>query len=166
MEFGERLKEIRKSKNLSLREAARRSKVSHPYLSQLESGRNKKPSPEIIRKIADGLNHPYNELMDLAGYGETIHSDSFFTLIDDVAKSKKRTIQVTLPAMKKSNFKNKEIKGHAFGEVSDEELRRMLFDLKDWLNLDVDLFYDRKNLSKEDREKIQTMLALMLGKEN
>ncbi|WP_142829013.1 helix-turn-helix domain-containing protein [Planococcus soli] len=161
MDFGEKLTEIRKSKNLSLREAAKRSKISHPYLSQLESGKNKKPSPEIIRKLADGLNYSYNELMDLAGYGETVHYNTFRELFGDLTKNSMQDIIIRMPAMKVTKQDGLSMAG----PLSKEEAARRLFDLKDWLELDMDLFYDRKNLSKEDREKIKTMLEILLKKE-
>jgi len=70
MDFGKSIRELRKSKGLSLREVAKRSGTSHPYLSQLETGKNKKPTPQIIAKIATGLNEDYFDLMVLAGYLE------------------------------------------------------------------------------------------------
>lgn len=161
MEFGEKIKEIRKSKNLSLREAAKRSLISHPYLSQLESGKNKKPSPEIIRKLANGLNYSYNELMDLAGYGETIQYDSLISMFSDATKNSTQDVIVRMPAMEISHKDGISLTG----TLSKEEAVRRLFDLKDWLELDVDLFYDRKNLSKQDREKIKTMLEVLFNKE-
>lgn len=68
MDFGRHIRELRKSKNLSLREAARRSEISHPYLSQIETGKNTNPTPNIIKKLSNGLNVPYMQLMNKAGY--------------------------------------------------------------------------------------------------
>lgn len=70
MTFGEYIKSIRVDKGLSLREVARRSDISHPYLSQLENGKNTSPTPDIIRKLAKGLNLGYLELLQIAGYGD------------------------------------------------------------------------------------------------
>lgn len=66
--FGEQLKEIRKEKNLSLRETARRSKISHPYLSQLENGKRDIPTLEVIVKLAYGLDVEIDTLYNIAGY--------------------------------------------------------------------------------------------------
>ncbi|MGA3678233.1 helix-turn-helix domain-containing protein [Lysinibacillus agricola] len=72
--FGEVLRNYRETKNMSLSELHRKTGVSQPYLSQLESG--KKPSKKIIFKILWGLceDEPkefigmYGILMDVAGY--------------------------------------------------------------------------------------------------
>lgn len=68
MELGQYLKNLRKSKNITLREAAKRSGVSHPYLSQLENGKNDKPSPEVLKKLAETYDRKYEVLLEIAGY--------------------------------------------------------------------------------------------------
>src|SRR5699024_4441795 len=68
MDFGTYIRNLRKSKQLTLREAARRSEMSHPYLSQIENGKNTNPTPHIIKKLAKGLEVPYMQLMQQAGY--------------------------------------------------------------------------------------------------
>jgi|SRR5690625_2049464 len=87
MDFGRHIRELRKSKNLSLREAARRSNMSHPYLSQIETGKNTNPTPNIIKKLSAGLNVPYMQLMEMAGYTDyydTIAESSWSdTLLDN-----------------------------------------------------------------------------------
>ncbi|MBY7142443.1 helix-turn-helix transcriptional regulator [Virgibacillus sp. NKC19-3] len=89
MDFGSYIREIRKSKNISLREAARRSEMSHPYLSQIETGKNTKPTPTIIKKLAKGLNVPYMQLMEKAGYADYSYETVAERLvtIDQVNKS-------------------------------------------------------------------------------
>ena len=42
--------------------------VSNSYLSQLESGKIAKPSPQILKKLANFYSISYNWLMDLAGH--------------------------------------------------------------------------------------------------
>jgi HTH-type transcriptional regulator, competence development regulator len=81
MEFGQYVKEIRKTKGLSLREAAKRSGVSHPYLSQLENGKNDKPSLEIINKLAKGLGVNNGDLILAAG-----HVDDPFDFVEQQHK--------------------------------------------------------------------------------
>lgn len=68
IELGEYIRKVRKEKKLSLRKAAELTGVSHPYLSQLETGSNKKPSIEILEKLALGLDIHNNYLTYLAGY--------------------------------------------------------------------------------------------------
>lgn len=70
-QFGRFLKKIRKDMGLKLKELAELSNISQGYLSQIESGmRGKKPSPEILKKLAPALNITYEELLVEAGYVE------------------------------------------------------------------------------------------------
>ena len=70
MGFYDQLKDIRKSKGYTIREVAERSGVSAAYISQLENGNRRVPSPHILWKLSEGLDIPYTELMRLAGYWE------------------------------------------------------------------------------------------------
>lgn len=73
--FGEYLKEVRISNNLSITKLAEVSGFSRPYLSQIESG-HKKPTLEVLKRLADGLCYVTNEyysygtLLEKAGYEE------------------------------------------------------------------------------------------------
>ena len=69
-EFGKALHKIRNDKNLSIRELAKQSGTSHPYLSQLETGKRNPPKPEILRKLAKGLKISYVSLLIEAEYLE------------------------------------------------------------------------------------------------
>ena len=91
-DFGILLKELRKSKRLTMRSLAERSDTSHSYLSQLENARANPPKPNMIRKIATGLSlsdaseekRIYNALMQKAGYtitGSLI--EAFTPKVDD-----------------------------------------------------------------------------------
>ena len=68
--FGIFLKTLRESSKLTLRDVERASNgtVSNPYLSQLENGKIKKPSPNILHKLAEIYGSPYATLMERAGY--------------------------------------------------------------------------------------------------
>jgi len=68
--FGDELRKIRKSKNLSLKEVAQRGDLSHSYISQIENGKRNAPKPEIIHKLAKGLDIDPITLMQEAGYIE------------------------------------------------------------------------------------------------
>jgi len=58
------------AKGLSLRrvEEVTRNTVSNSYLSQLESGKIHKPSPNVLRSLAAVYAVPYETLMEKAGY--------------------------------------------------------------------------------------------------
>ncbi len=68
MDFGKYIKQLRESRALSVRELARRSGVSFAHISQIESGQRGIPKPETIKKLADGLNWEFDDLMHNAGY--------------------------------------------------------------------------------------------------
>jgi len=58
------------AKGLSLREVeeATGNAVSNAYLSQLENGKIKKPSPNVLHSLATTYAVPYEALMEKAGY--------------------------------------------------------------------------------------------------
>jgi transcriptional regulator with XRE-family HTH domain len=67
MEFGQRLRNLRKQKNLSQRDLAARVGIDFTYLSKIEGGRLDPPSEVIIRRIAQELDANEDELINLAG---------------------------------------------------------------------------------------------------
>jgi transcriptional regulator with XRE-family HTH domain len=69
-ELGALLSDLRTAKGLSLREVeeATGKAVSNAYLSQLEHGRIKKPSPDVLHSLAEVYVVPYEALMEKAGY--------------------------------------------------------------------------------------------------
>lgn len=64
--LGSVIKKARKENNLTLREAAKRIGISHPYLSQLENGHNYNPNNYRLKKIAYELDIPYVYLVQLS----------------------------------------------------------------------------------------------------
>jgi transcriptional regulator with XRE-family HTH domain len=69
-ELGALLADLRTAKGLSLREVeeATDNAVSNAYLSQLENGKIKKPSPNVLHSLAQVYAVPYEALMEKAGY--------------------------------------------------------------------------------------------------
>jgi transcriptional regulator with XRE-family HTH domain len=69
-ELGSVLANLRMAKGLSLRqvEEATDKAVSNAYLSQLENGKIKKPSPHVLQCLAAAYAVPYEALMEKAGY--------------------------------------------------------------------------------------------------
>src|SRR5947209_2141117 len=67
MEFGRRLRDVRKQRNLSQRELAARVGIDFTYLSKIEGGRMDPPSEAVIRRIAQVLETDEDELINLAG---------------------------------------------------------------------------------------------------
>ncbi len=68
--LGAYLKSVRTGLEMSLREAeeATGKQVSNAYLSQLETGKIVKPSPNILHSLATVYNVPNDKLMERAGY--------------------------------------------------------------------------------------------------
>jgi len=75
-------REIRLSKNWSIRQAAKNMGISYSYLSILEKGKDPRtgkdsnPKPEMLKIISKAYNYPYEELMKKAGY---LNDDSNLT---------------------------------------------------------------------------------------
>lgn len=69
MVFGERIRELRKTKNLTLREVAAKADINFTYLSKIENGKldfSDFPSEKLIRRLAEILNGDVDELLLLA----------------------------------------------------------------------------------------------------
>lgn len=68
--LGEYLSAIRSDRKFTLRhvEEATNRQVSNAYLSQLENGRVKQPSPHILHCLAELYAVDYTVLMEMAGY--------------------------------------------------------------------------------------------------
>ena len=68
MELGSYLIQIRNERGFSQRDLAEQCGVSPAEISRLESGKRQKPSPTMLRAIADSMVISYPYLMQLAGY--------------------------------------------------------------------------------------------------
>jgi len=66
--YGGYFKALRESKQLTLREVEKATDVSNAYLSQLESGKIKQPSPLTLHKLALFYGVSYELLMEKVGY--------------------------------------------------------------------------------------------------
>ncbi len=69
-QLGAFLADLRAAKGLSLREVeeATERSVSNAYLSQLENGRIRKPSPNVLLSLSKVYGVAYETLMEKAGY--------------------------------------------------------------------------------------------------
>ena len=66
--LGQYLRTMRDAKALSLRQVESKSGISNAFVSQMESGKVKQPSPIMLYKLAELYGIPYESLMELAGY--------------------------------------------------------------------------------------------------
>jgi transcriptional regulator with XRE-family HTH domain len=66
--YGTYIKALREAKNLTLREVEKQTEISNAYLSQLETGKVKQPSPLNLYKLAQLYDVSYETLMEKVGY--------------------------------------------------------------------------------------------------
>lgn len=66
--LGPYLKRARKELTLTLRVVEEKTGVSNAYLSQLENGKVKNPSPAVLHKLSKVYKISYGRLMKLAGH--------------------------------------------------------------------------------------------------
>lgn len=64
MDLGQKIRKLRKEKELSLNKLAENAGISKAYLSQLENDVSKQPSAEILLKIASALGITIADLLD------------------------------------------------------------------------------------------------------
>lgn len=66
--LGQFLRLAREQRGLTLRAGEGATGISNAYLSQLESGKIRQPSPLVLHKLAELYEVPYALLLELAGY--------------------------------------------------------------------------------------------------
>jgi HTH-type transcriptional regulator, competence development regulator len=66
--LGACLKEARAKRGWTLREAEEQTGVSNAFLSQLEGGKIKQPSPNVLHKLCEKYELSYALVMEYAGY--------------------------------------------------------------------------------------------------
>lgn len=67
-ELGEKLREVREIRGLSLAAVAKPADMSPTALQKLERGEIEAPSPHRLHRLAKVLDISYTDLMELAGY--------------------------------------------------------------------------------------------------
>jgi transcriptional regulator with XRE-family HTH domain len=92
--LGAFIRSKRKLANLSLRQLAERTKLSNPYLSQIERGLHQ-PSVRVIRLISDALNVSTETLLSQAGLlhrdgSAAAHSDGATPDIEAAIRAEQR----------------------------------------------------------------------------
>jgi transcriptional regulator with XRE-family HTH domain len=68
--LGQHLREVRESRDWSLRDVAARAKINHGYLSQLERGDIAEPGPSMLHKVARGYDVSFSAVMEWSGFLE------------------------------------------------------------------------------------------------
>lgn len=70
VEVGKRIRAVRQQRGMSLRDLAHKSGVSKAYLSQLENDPGRRPSVDVVVRIAEALGVSVLELLDRGGAEE------------------------------------------------------------------------------------------------
>ena len=73
--LGKFLKEARKAEKATLRFVEKQTGISNAYLSQLENGKIRQPSPTLLHKLCELYDVSYAEAMKLADYPIPSESD-------------------------------------------------------------------------------------------
>ena len=68
MSLGEKLKQLRTLKGVTLRVVEEKTGISNGYLNQLETGKVKEPSPNKLHALAKFYDYSYSSLLKIAGY--------------------------------------------------------------------------------------------------
>ena len=103
-EFGSYLRTARIRRGLTVRQLSAYTEVSNTYISQLERGRRRRPSPPVLQKLANGLRLPYEQLMAAAGYlPEEDHSpaqttakeiaESIYALMEELSPEERLSVK-------------------------------------------------------------------------
>ena len=81
MNLGQKIRQLRKEKELSLNKLAENAGISAAYLSQLENDVSKQPSAEILLKVASALGATIADLLDQP---KRVHSGEFEDISDEL----------------------------------------------------------------------------------
>ena len=104
MALADKLREARKKKELSLRDVEREIDISNGYLSQLESGRVKQPSPVHLHWLAQLYEVSYSDLMREAGYvapsAEGTPTGMAFSGSEDLTSQERKIVQDMIDALR------------------------------------------------------------------
>jgi len=110
MNFGERVRELRKERRLSQRDLAAQAGIDFTYLSKIENARMEPPSERVILNMAEALDADPDELVLLAG---KIPSDLAEYIDADMVKMLRRSTD--------GDFRSKEDYRRALGDRQNRE---------------------------------------------
>lgn len=153
-EFGTFLRELRG--NRSLREMQKMTGLSHTYLSSLEkgvdprSGKERKPTPDILRKLSETLEVEYTTLMEKAGYSKK--KDELEELIDSYLFTTNRIKEVS-DLLKELTKQRKELDSGQ--NINRDDINQLLYELTT-KGVSNDIILYREGL-KDDIKFMQTL---------
>lgn len=140
MSLGKYLKTKRKEKKLSMNKLGELTGITAMYISQLESGKRVKPSIEVLEKLSESLEVPYEDLMNAAGY-------------------------ITVDIKGFSDIREKYFDSGVL-RISDEEEpfegEQEQYELDSLLASDKQIFYQDRLLTTEEKAKIKSLIEIVL----
>lgn len=143
--LGEKIRKIRKAKDLTLDQLAEKLGSSSGTLSHIEKG-SRNPSLDMLTKIAEALEVPVSDLVD----GDTQAENMYMEEIDKATYSEK------------DKFLVKELDAALYGE---SEASKALKAAQEIYKVDPALFITMcraKDLPEEDRKMLRDMSAKLL----
>ncbi|WP_335871191.1 helix-turn-helix domain-containing protein [Bacillus sp. 2205SS5-2] len=86
--IGEKIREIREERGISINELSLNANVSKSYISSIERGLQKNPSLKILKQIADALRIPIDEFIKTEEVHEGNYLDKvWLSLLSDAVRS-------------------------------------------------------------------------------
>lgn len=153
--IGDFFRARRKARGLTITELSKKSKVSHPYISQIETGKFK-PSPDIIKKLADPLDTTYGFLMYVAGYVDidALGLEDFVSGPVIIITAEKEYVGADAFEFHKKSEKDR----------IERKIERFMprdYELTFVLEGDLPVRYNGHELSPEDRNRLSEILKLL-----
>lgn len=116
--LGQFLREARESEKVTLRFVEKQTGISNAYLSQLENGKIRQPSPLLLHKICSLYDVSYSKVMKLAGYpipNDNENPDSFsehenrelFSRFGDITADEGKKLAEYLDFLRSKSRRNK-----------------------------------------------------------
>lgn len=107
--LGEYITHQRTANNLSMRKLADLSHISHTEIHRLEAGERKNPSPLTLKSIANALNINFDEIMQVAGYGNNFLPAAVAPVlgIEDLDEKELEEVQEFIDFLRSKKLKNK-----------------------------------------------------------
>lgn len=152
--IGKYLEYLRLACGYSLREAAKRTKLSHGYIRDVELGDNRVsgnaivPRPKTLQKFAAAYSVPFNELMEIAGHLPSEFNIEFIELyLERVLYLEVDCNNTMIYHLEDKTFLSEKLALHDFIEfeeqLENEEFLRIRSGV--YANLNKIKFFDKKN---------------------
>jgi transcriptional regulator with XRE-family HTH domain len=167
--LGEYVKEIRTLNGLSVSQLARDTKISQPYLTQIESN-ERIPTPEILKKLYDGLalladsSFTYSKLLEKAGYEELAKGQHYLEIIEDFSDDPEQDIRKALSKIENSIQASNVEEIQQGGNIKEQVVtEKNLYDLQRVLKqISKPVTFDKETLTDDEKSLLYGFIELLL----